>query len=516
MALPAFLRNKSVQQRWVITVTFLVAVYLYISNAWVGDDAYISFRYVDNLIHGHGLRYNPIHRVQGFTNPLWVLILTPFHFLTQWWGRDSIFFTALLLQFVIFLGIVKWSFRHFTVQGAVVLVSLMLASRAFLEYNASGLENSLNFSFLLAIFSILSKDRVRTKWVFLLGGLLIFSRLDHSLLVVPLYLYILVKSLREKQFWRTVAQALLAHLPLILWLLFATLYFGSPFPNTLKAKLGYADGLMDRLPQAWLYFMSSLKHDPVLAAVLIVSPALVFLQRNTWLKMLGLGALLYICYVFYVGGDFMSGRFFTSPYWVLILLGTVLIQREKVSKLVPIVAFGIAAIIPFSSHLKPGLLQKKFKTENGIADEKMWYYERLGFLAVVKSDWKVTDYWRRQSDKFLAKSDKDLYIKLVAVGTAGYYMGERGHIADLCGLTDAFIAQLPLDTADEHRVGHPIRVAPRGYKSVLYKGKSFKNPELQALYEDVKLVHQASLFTKGRFKAMWRLHRGFHKIEPGY
>lgn len=516
MALLAFLQNKSVRQKWVVVVTFLAAIYLYISNAWVGDDAYISFRYVDNLIHGNGLRYNLIHRVQGFTNPLWVLILTPFHYITQWWGRDSIYFTALLLQFGIFLGIIRWSFRHFSLMGVVVLASLMFTSRAFLEYNASGLENSLNFAFLVAIFATLTKENPSTKWIFLLGGLLVFSRLDHSLLVVPLYLFILAKSLKERRFWKTIVQALVAHLPLILWLLFATLYFGSPFPNTLKAKLGYADNLLDRLPQAGLYFMSSLKHDPVLAIVLILSPVLVFLQRKTWLKMLGFGALLYIGYVFYVGGDFMSGRFFTSPYWVLILLATTLIQHKKTGKLVPVVALAMAAILPFSSHLKPGLYQQKFKTEHGIADEKMWYYERLGFLAVVKSGWKVTDYWRRESDKFLAESNKDLYIKLVAVGTAGYYLGERGHVTDLCGLTDAFIAQLPLDTADEHRIGHPIRVAPNGYKSVLYKGKSFKNAELQALYEDVKLVHEASLFAKGRFKAMWRLHTGFHKIEPGY
>ena len=40
------------------------------------DDAFISFRYARNLASGHGLVFNPGHeRVEGFTNPLWVLAL---------------------------------------------------------------------------------------------------------------------------------------------------------------------------------------------------------------------------------------------------------------------------------------------------------------------------------------------------------------------------------------------------------------------------------------------------------
>ena len=39
------------------------------------DDAYISFRYAVNLTHGHGLVFNPGQRVEGESNPLWVLLL---------------------------------------------------------------------------------------------------------------------------------------------------------------------------------------------------------------------------------------------------------------------------------------------------------------------------------------------------------------------------------------------------------------------------------------------------------
>ena len=41
----------------------------------VTDDAYISFRYVERWVEGQGLTFNPGERVEGFSNPLWVLLL---------------------------------------------------------------------------------------------------------------------------------------------------------------------------------------------------------------------------------------------------------------------------------------------------------------------------------------------------------------------------------------------------------------------------------------------------------
>ena len=44
--------------------------------AWfITDDAFISFRYVRNLLDGHGLVFNPGEYVEGYTNFLWVLEL---------------------------------------------------------------------------------------------------------------------------------------------------------------------------------------------------------------------------------------------------------------------------------------------------------------------------------------------------------------------------------------------------------------------------------------------------------
>ncbi len=46
-----------------------------LSLAWVCDDAFVSLRYAENLVAGHGLVYNPGERVEGYSNLLWTLLL---------------------------------------------------------------------------------------------------------------------------------------------------------------------------------------------------------------------------------------------------------------------------------------------------------------------------------------------------------------------------------------------------------------------------------------------------------
>ena len=42
---------------------------------YVADDAFITFRYVYNFVHGNGPVYNPGERVEGYTHFLWVALL---------------------------------------------------------------------------------------------------------------------------------------------------------------------------------------------------------------------------------------------------------------------------------------------------------------------------------------------------------------------------------------------------------------------------------------------------------
>ena len=55
---------------WLLLLGWLTSVTWFLC-----DDAFISFRYVRNLVEGHGLVFNPGEYVEGYTNFLWVLEL---------------------------------------------------------------------------------------------------------------------------------------------------------------------------------------------------------------------------------------------------------------------------------------------------------------------------------------------------------------------------------------------------------------------------------------------------------
>lgn len=65
------------RRTWGLCVLLVAAagVGAYYARFALIDDAYISFRYAQNLLAGHGLVFNPGERVEGYTNFLWVMLL---------------------------------------------------------------------------------------------------------------------------------------------------------------------------------------------------------------------------------------------------------------------------------------------------------------------------------------------------------------------------------------------------------------------------------------------------------
>ena len=66
--------------QWFVNLGIAAVILLaFVHNAsqyhFLGDDAFISFRYAQNLVEGHGLVWNPGEAVEGYTNFLWVLLM---------------------------------------------------------------------------------------------------------------------------------------------------------------------------------------------------------------------------------------------------------------------------------------------------------------------------------------------------------------------------------------------------------------------------------------------------------
>ena len=78
---------------WVVVVSvFAYGICQAISLAWVCDDAFISFRYAQNLVRGNGLVYNLGERVKGYANLLWTVAMAA----GMWAGLDAVMLSKIL------------------------------------------------------------------------------------------------------------------------------------------------------------------------------------------------------------------------------------------------------------------------------------------------------------------------------------------------------------------------------------------------------------------------------------
>jgi len=86
------LKHNRVLIIFVILLLILFTVVL-IRTAWLADDAYITFRTVDNFVNGYGLTWNTDERVETYSNPLWMFLVAVFYFFT-----NEIYFTSIILS----------------------------------------------------------------------------------------------------------------------------------------------------------------------------------------------------------------------------------------------------------------------------------------------------------------------------------------------------------------------------------------------------------------------------------
>ncbi|MEY4576936.1 MAG: hypothetical protein RL701_1639, partial [Pseudomonadota bacterium] len=280
-------------------------------SAWLSDDALISLRTASNALHGYGLRWNVAERVQTFTHPLWLFVLTFAHAIT---GEP--FYSSLWVSLVVSsaaVGCMLFALRAKLADKTIALCALIL-SQAFMDFSSSGLENPLTHLFIAAFAVVYTGQqqtaRKRALWLSSIVGLAAFNRLDTMLLFAPALLGDVVRQ-------RNVRWHLVGALPVIAWELFSLLYYGFPFPNTAYAKLAQDSTARGKLILEGLdYLRNSWINDPLTLAVIGLCVCLAVSRRHFKYGLLLVGALAYVAYAINIGGDFMSGRFLSAPFFL--------------------------------------------------------------------------------------------------------------------------------------------------------------------------------------------------------
>jgi Dolichyl-phosphate-mannose-protein mannosyltransferase len=246
---PAGARAGSLAERlalWLPLVLFLAHAALL--GDWLVDDAGISFAYARNLAAGHGLVAQPgVGPVEGFSNPLWTLLLAG-TFRLGLFGLDWTPKVLGLLLVAATFGLVADDLgraRSSPVWPAALAASLLATSTSFVVWTTSGLENAL-LACLAALSCLLvarasEGRRSLDRAAGLTAGLLALTRPDAVLYAAAFPLALLVSSDGRRAslgIWmRRVGAYAGALVPLVgSYFLFRRFYFGEWVPNTYYAK----------------------------------------------------------------------------------------------------------------------------------------------------------------------------------------------------------------------------------------------------------------------------------------
>ncbi|MBW2447060.1 MAG: hypothetical protein JRG83_14170 [Deltaproteobacteria bacterium] len=287
----------------------VAGVVLLLRYAWLMDDAFVYFRYVDNwVLLGNGLVYNRGEFVEGFSSPLWALLLSvlrslelPYWILIRALGVVSFALCGWLL--------IRVNRQLSPVGAPTVNVPLLFVSLGYgpLCYFTSGLETPLVQVAAAAYALHLVSPRSRG-----LDFALALSPLLRHELALPLGLYGLFLWARDRRFpWRLFG---LSAAFTGAWLAFRVYYYADFFQNTF-----YLKNLVD-VPQGLLYLRNTVATYALHAWLTLHVGLLLWLGRRHRPVgrlaergvMIGV-SLAVTAYVIKIGGDPRHYRFLAFP-----------------------------------------------------------------------------------------------------------------------------------------------------------------------------------------------------------
>ena len=290
------------------TILFLLAalvvgVVSFLLDDMPVDDAYISFRYAENLREGKGLCFNEGEKVEGYTNFLWVLLLSAASFVHHDLPLLARLFSIMfcILTLFVFLELPGVSDRKWP---ALVGLALLLGSAPLLYWGQNGLETSL-FTFLVLLgFRQWATGEGRRTTAAVALALATMTRPEGALVFATLVAVDIGMDLRAGRrvlhgAWIRPAAGFAVFL--LALELFRWFYFGALVPNTYYAKLGGLPTL--------LFGLARFSHFGLQAGGVLYFAGILFIIRKDagrgQRESVGLLALVlvYLTYLVYSGGD---------------------------------------------------------------------------------------------------------------------------------------------------------------------------------------------------------------------
>lgn len=490
------------RRRLLVTAAFVVFTsLLLVKHACVDEDAYITFRYVDNLFSGHGLVFNVGERVQGYTHPLWLLLLIP-----AWLLRIDPFYWSVALGLVLNALMLVFFARRFFKTGnshfVIVLFLLTIFSCvSFIDFQTSGLECSLNHFLLvmlvLAASTAAPNRLLRTAfWT----GMLLTARLDLFFMSFPILLHVFFLETRPVR--RRICLAFAGLLPIVAWEVFSIVYYGFVFPNTKYAKLGVLP-LGRALEHAFAFIKDFVVWEPFPAAMILLAIVIVLWRGDRLGRVSMIGVLCYLSYLIMIGGGYMRGRLLL-PCLLLAALSLARTARgSRIERSKEIIAIALLVIAGILSYVRAESSSGEIAA-TGIASVRKYYEHSNGLISRLRG---ARVHKLAAEGTLLRKQAAGGWIatRRNAVGMLGYYAGPDVLVIDNLGLTDAFIARTENLPPEQQRIGHPKHSIPSEYIDERLNGvirHRWEDQDMYELWQRIKIITRGRILSLKRFTTM--------------
>lgn len=447
-----------------LIIIILFFLFNIIDVRFIQDDAYTSFRYTKNFVEGKGLVFNAGERVEGYTNFLWVMILSLIYFLDHIRIINfdlesaaqflSIFFSVsvLVLTYLLSRTILNREDQERSttanfVNELIILIPVFLlsVSTPLIYWGVSAMETSLFVFLTLLLILIYLRKKETDKPNFWWISISVFNSLlrPEGLIVFALILahkifYNMFLS-EEKKFLlriRSVADKTLIQeisffsFPLLIYFCFRLIYYGYPLPNTFYSKTEFS---FEFIVRGLNYFFDFAKAYLLYGFVLLYPLVLFFDKKN----IREFSLLLWLTFAWtilniLIGGDVLPIHRFFLPLMPLMFILFMKAIQFTISKftgkkkwVADLISAALILIIVIAGSVN-------YSIQKSHMMEKHSYESGLVKKMKVYASWVNTQGERK---------GRQVSVAMSTIGAFSFYSDAR--VIDLVGLTDEYISHHP-------------------------------------------------------------------------
>lgn len=347
------------------------------------DDSFITYTYSKNLVEHGQFVFNLGEKVLATTTPLYALLGSIFYLL----GAD-LFYAAPIFNLVLD-GVTAW-FAWLVIrqifQTGTPIIYTIFAILFFLQpyemlSSAGGMETSLYI--LLTVMVVWAGLREQWALAGVIAALLMMTRPDGVIIGACVFLYYLIQKRAFP------GRGFLAFLiTLAPWIIFSSIYYGSPIPSSVQAKLVLGKDFVTPVKMRFLevYYYHYKRHSYLLLAATFIGLAGMgwavyqgVKEKNRRLIILAVFFILFNC-AFMLTQTAIGWFWYYIPLYLVLYIYAGYLCREVIARFRPaavlVAGFGLAVLLMASLKYLPAEYHrfrlKSISWDRGLRQPCLW------------------------------------------------------------------------------------------------------------------------------------------------